>query len=208
MTDHPLPGAILRIDASMRRQGSVTRALADRLVAGLSAAAPAASVVRRDLAEAPVPFVDELWVNAKATPAAEFTEAHRQSMALSDTLIEELRAADLLVLASPIYNFGPPAALKAWIDQVARAGETFRYTPDGPVGLLTGKRAILLTASGGTTVDSPIDFSTPYLRHALKFIGIEDVTVIAADGLGRDGGNRAAAEAAIDAEIARLHAAS
>ena len=186
---------VLRVDASARTDGSVTRSLADRLVDTLGAG----SVTRRDLAAEPIPQISEDWVGANFTAPDERTAEQNARLAQSDALVAELQAADTLVIATPIYNFGVPAALKAWIDMVARARVTFRYTDDGPVGLLAGKKAYIVLASGGTGVDTPIDFATPYLRHVLGFIGIKDVTVVAADGLGRNGGNRAAAEAAITA---------
>ena len=101
-------------------------------------------------------------------------------MAESDALIAEVQAADVLVIGVPVYNFGVPAALKAWIDMIARARETFKYTENGPVGLLTNKKAYLVVASGGTEVGSAIDFATPYMKHVMGFIGITDVTVISA----------------------------
>jgi FMN-dependent NADH-azoreductase len=91
-----------------------------------------------------------------------------------------------LVIGSPVYNFSVPAALKAWIDQICRVGVTFKYTPDGPVGLLSGKRAIIVIASGGTSIGSDIDYASGYLKHIMDFIGIHDVTIIAADALGKD----------------------
>jgi FMN-dependent NADH-azoreductase len=121
-------------------------------------------------------------------------------LALSDSLVAELQAADTVLITLPIWNFGIPSTLKAWIDQVARAGVTFRYTPDGPVGLLEGKRAILAVASGGTEVGSAIDFATDYLRHVLGFIGIHEVEIVAADRLMVDAdASHAKADAAIDA---------
>ena len=168
---------ILHIDASARRQGSVTRDLTARILAQL----PVANVITRDLADAPLPQITEEWVNANFTPADSRTDAQKETLALSDALVAELQAADTVVIGLPIYNFGVPAALKAWVDQVARAGLTFRYTENGPQGLLEGKHAIVAVASGGTQADSDIDFATPYIRHVLGFIGITDVTVIAAD---------------------------
>ncbi len=192
----PRAGALLRVDASMREDGSATRWAADKLVAALSDAAT--RVVRRDLAESPAPFVDAAWIAANFTPEEKRTAADRAALAGSDALVAELQAADTLVIAAPIYNFGVPAALKAWIDQVARARVTFRYTENGPVGLLTGKKAYLVVASGGTAIDSPIDFATPYLRHVLGFIGITDVEVVAVEK-----GDREAADAAIERIAAR-----
>ena len=178
---------LLRIDASMRHDGSTTRMLADKAVARLGAD----KVIHRDLTHA-LPQIDATWIGANFTDPAERTPAQKAALALSDTLIEEIRAADTLVIAAPVYNFGVPAALKLWIDLIARARETFRYTEYGPQGLLTGKRAIIVTASGGTEIGSEIDFATPYLRHVMGFIGIEDVTVI---GAGRQ---MADADAAMD----------
>ena len=171
---------VLRIDASARRTGSTTRSLADEVIARLRRQHPALTLVERDLAEG-IPFVTEDWIDANLTPAETRTPEQQAQLALSDRLVAELQAADILVIGLPIYNFGPPAALKAWIDQVARARVTFRYSENGPVGLLEGKKAYLVVASGGTAMDSAIDFATPYLRHVLGFIGIEDVTLIAAD---------------------------
>ncbi|WP_339688978.1 NAD(P)H-dependent oxidoreductase [uncultured Parasphingorhabdus sp.] len=167
---------ILRIDASARKAASSSRALTDALIERL---APA-NIVARDLAVA-LPFVTENWVAANFTDEAERSDAQKAELALSDTLVEELIAADILVIGTPIYNFGIPAALKAWIDMVARARMTFHYTANGPEGLLTGKKAYILVASGGTEIGSEIDFATGYLRHVLGFIGITDVTFIAAD---------------------------
>ncbi|MEH6790389.1 FMN-dependent NADH-azoreductase [Parasphingorhabdus sp.] len=167
---------ILRVDASARRAGSSSRALGDALIAKLGAEA----VVSRDLAE-PLPHVTEDWVHANFTDEADRSDEQRAELALSDQLVAELFAADILVIASPVYNFGIPAALKAWIDLVARARKTFLYTENGPQGLLTGKKAYVLIASGGTAIGSEIDFASGYLRHVLGFIGIDDVTIIAAD---------------------------
>jgi len=174
MTNH-----ILRIDASARRAGSVSRDLVDRIIDRI---APTAIVTTRDLAHG-LPLIDEAWVGANFTPAHDRTDDQRTTLALSDTLIAELRAADTLVIGLPIYNFGVPATLKAWVDQVARAGVTFRYTEHGPEGLLQGKRAIVAVASGGTEAGSEIDFATGYIRHMLAFIGITEVQFVTADRL-------------------------
>ncbi|MEM6305269.1 MAG: NAD(P)H-dependent oxidoreductase [Pseudomonadota bacterium] len=168
---------LLRIDASANTTSSVTRDLTDRIIAQLSAE----HVLTRDLAAQPLPQITESWASARATPEADRTQAQRDELALSDQLIEEIMAADTLVIGLPIYNFSVPAALKAWIDLVARAGVTFRYTPDGPIGLIEGKRVILAVASGGTGVGSEIDFATGYMRHVLAFLGMTDVEIVAAD---------------------------
>ena len=175
---------ILRVDASMRREGSTSRQLTDYLIAKL-AEEGAGEVTVRDLADG-APFVDESWIGANFTPADDRSDQQKTVLKQSDALIAEIMAADILVIGSPIYNFGLPAALKAWIDQVCRAGVTFRYTPDGPKGLLEGKRAYVLMASGGTQVGSDIDFASRHSRHVLGFIGVEEVTLIAADKLMSD----------------------
>ncbi|MEL6794138.1 MAG: NAD(P)H-dependent oxidoreductase, partial [Pseudomonadota bacterium] len=140
---------ILRIDASMRRDGSTTRMLSDELVAALSAG----TVVTRDLADG-IDLIDEAWIGANFTDPAERTDEQKARLAGSDALVEEIEAADTLVIGVPIYNFGVPAALKAWIDQIARAKRTFKYTENGPVGLLEDKTAYLVVASGGTASGS------------------------------------------------------
>ncbi|MEP3654619.1 MAG: NAD(P)H-dependent oxidoreductase [Litorimonas sp.] len=173
---------ILRIDSSAQNLGSVTRSLADETIERLAEVGPI-TLNSRDVATG-LPFVDEDWVSANFTPADARSETHIAKLALSDSLVNEIQNSDTIVISTPIYNFGIPATLKAWIDMICRAGVTFRYAENGPVGLLEGKRAILLIASGGTAVDSPVDFATPYLKQALAFIGITDVTVIAADALG------------------------
>lgn len=179
---------VLRVDASGRREGSQTRVLADKLIAQLQAAG-ATRVLTRDLAGG-VEFVDEAWINANFTPEEDRTEAQKSRLLGSDALVDEAVQSDVIVIATPIYNFAVPAVLKAWIDQVARARKTFRYTDNGPVGLLEGKKAYLVVTSGGTEVGSETDFATGYLRHILGFIGIDDVTVFAADQLVRHGEQR------------------
>jgi FMN-dependent NADH-azoreductase len=189
---------LLRIDASARTEGSTSRALADRIAEKL---APRRTITR-DLAQG-LPLIDSGWIAANFTPEAERAEEHRATLALSDALIAELQEADTLLIGVPIYNFGVPSALKAWIDMIARAGVTFRYTEAGPEGLLEGKRAVLAVASGGTEVDSAVDFATPYLRQVLGFIGITDVQVVRSD---RQMVDAAASSARAETDIAGLAA--
>lgn len=189
---------ILRIDASARTQGSVSRALADRVIERL---APD-TVISRDLGTA-LPQLDADWITANFTPQADRSAEQRDRLALSDILVEELMQASTLVISVPIYNFGIPASLKAWIDLVARVGVTFRYTPEGPKGLLENKRAVLVLASGGTEVDSPVDFATPYLRHVLGFIGITDIQVVRSD---RQMVDAKAAQVQAEADLAAIAA--
>ncbi len=171
---------VLRVDASARVEGSITRRLADQMIDGLQARLADVSVTRRDVAQG-LPFVDAAWVNANFTDPDSRSAAHRESLSGSDALVAEVMEADVWVIGVPIYNFGVPASLKAWIDQIARARLTFHYTEQGPKGLLTGKKVYILTATGGTEVGSEIDFATPWLKFVLGFLGITDVEVIAAD---------------------------
>lgn len=197
------PLRVLRVDASARIEGSVTRQLADHLVAGLAARMGGLDVIRRDVAQG-LPFVDADWVAANFTdPHARSTE-QRETLAGSDALVEEVKVSDVWLIATPIYNFGVPASLKAWIDQVARARLTFHYTEQGPQGLLENKKVYILTATGGTEVGSAIDFATPWLKFMLGFLGIGDVEVIAADrGMLRGDAAREHATAKIDAVLDR-----
>ena len=191
---------VLRIDSSPRGEASVSRDLTTRAIERLDPS----RVIVRDLAEPPLPQVTETWITAgRGTPADERTEAQLEETAQSDALIEELRAADVIVIGVPMYNFTVPASLKAWIDLVARPRVTFRYSENGPEGLLKGKRAILAVASGGTEVGSDLDFATPYLRHFLGFIGIEDVQIVASDRLMVDAD---ASEARAEAGLERVAA--
>ena len=174
---------VLEVAASGRSKESVSRMLSADLIEALEARHGDVEVSRRDLAQG-VSLVDEAWIGANFTAAEDRTPSQREALAESDTLVAELQAADIVVIGMPVYNFGVPAALKAWIDMVTRARMTFRYTESGPEGLVNGKKAYLVMASGGVRVDSPVDFATPYMRQALGFIGIDDIEVIAADQLG------------------------
>ena len=174
---------ILRVDASMRRNGSHSRTLTDQVIDQLSAGRDDVTITTRDLADDNISFVNETWIGANFTDPDARSDDQKSVLAHSDALIEELKAADTLVIGVPIYNFGVPAALKAWIDMIARARVTFRYTPDGPKGLLENKKAILVMASGGTPIGSDIDFATGYMKHVLGFVGIHDVSVIEAGQL-------------------------
>ncbi len=181
--------SVLKVLASPRGEHSVSRQLADKVLEKL---APA-NVVTRDVSDG-VPLVDGAWIGAA------FGGEDKSPLATSEQLVAEVMAADHIVIATPIWNFGVPAALKAWVDQIARAGITFKYSENGPVGLLDGKRATIVVSSGGTESGSDIDFATPYLKHVLGFIGITDVDVVAADRLMVDPeASMAKANSAIDA---------
>ncbi|MHB1084809.1 MAG: FMN-dependent NADH-azoreductase [Thiobacillus sp.] len=194
---------VLRVDASARVEGSITRQLADQLIDGMKKHVPILSVTRRDVAQG-LPFVDAAWVNANLAEPDVRSANQRQALAGSDALVAEVMAADVWVISVPVYNFGVPASLKAWIDQIARARLTFRYTDQGPQGLLSGKKVYILTATGGTEVGSAIDFATPWLTFVLGFLGITDVEVIAADrGMMRGDAARQHASDRIDQVLAR-----
>ena len=179
---------VLNIQASARHDGSVTRQLSDKILTEIAAD----QTITRDLATG-LPLLDAAWLAANFTLADDRTDVQRETLALSDSLITEIKKADTIVIGSPVYNFSVPAVLKAWIDQIARVGVTFKYTSHGPVGLLSGKRAIIVIASGGTPVGSDIDYASGYLKHIMGFIGITDVTIIAADALGNDADAKIAA---------------
>jgi FMN-dependent NADH-azoreductase len=185
---------ILYLTASIRSEvDSISRGLGQSIVDGL-AAKSGASVTTRDIAAGTLPFVSAERFAANLTPAGDRTPEQAELAAIADTLIAEMQAADTIVIASPVYNFGPPASLKAWADLVARAGTTFRYTATGPEGLLTGKKAYLAIASGGTPMGSDIDFMSRWLIFFLGFLGITDVEMVAADGImGADGEAKIAA---------------
>ncbi|MFV3385034.1 FMN-dependent NADH-azoreductase [Pseudomonas sp. NY15364] len=174
---------ILVIESSARQQGSVSRELTQQFIANWQAAHPADQVLVRDLAAEPVPHLDATLLGGWMTPSEQQSDAEKAALARSNQLTDELLAADVLVLAAPMYNFAIPSTLKAWLDHVLRAGVTFKYTETGPQGLLTGKRAFVLTARGGIYAGSGLDHQEPYLRQALAFIGIHDVQFIHAEGL-------------------------
>ena len=173
---------VLEVSASGRINGSASRELTRDLIAALDDRYGNVQTTRRDLTDG-VPFVDESWIAANFTPEDSRTDQQRQALAFSDVLVDELRNADILVFGVPVYNFSIPAPLKAWIDMIARARVTFRYTENGPNGLLEGKKAYLVVTTGGVAVGSAVEFTTPYLKHALAFVGITDIEVIAADKL-------------------------
>ncbi len=175
---------ILRLDASANVSGSSSRKLGDQLIAELSRRSEV-NIQYRDLNRG-LNFIDETWVGANFTPLDERSSAQESALEFSDQLIEELRQADHIVLTTPMYNFGVPASLKAWIDLVCRAGVTFQYTSDGPVGLLKNKRIDIIITTGGVPLQSSADFVSDYLGQVFRFIGIEQINVIAADQMNID----------------------
>jgi len=204
---------ILTINASPKTEGSVSRDLVERFIANWrtndtlnDTASDTANVVAREVGTTPPPHLDEATIGAFFTPEDDRSEAQRAKIALSDALIAELEAADIIVIGAPMHNFGLSSGLKAWIDHIARVGRTFKYTDSGPVGLLTGKKVCVLTARGGDySASSPahaMDHQAPYLRTVLGFLGLDDVTFIHAQGVaGGEDGIRTA-EAEIDRAVA------
>ena len=196
---------ILILDTAATGAASISHRLTDGLAATIRRRHPSARIVRRDIGADPIPHLDGETTGAIRGGEAE-TEAARGAVALSDALIAELKAADLIVIGAPMYNFGMPSTLKAWFDHVLRAGITFRYSEAGPEGLVKGKKAIVIETRGGLYSSGPaaaMDSQEPHLRTMLGFIGIEDVTFVRAEKLGF--GPEAAA-AAIDAATAELEA--
>ena len=171
---------ILHLDSSGQTTGSASRTLSAEIVKRLCDKHPDAQVIRREAAEN-ADFPDAVWVAANFTLPDDRTEEQNHRLQHSQTVVEEVQAADYIVIGSPIYNFTISGALKAWIDQISRPGLTFRAEPSGFVGLLENKKVYLVISSGGTKVNGPIDFATGYMIHVLGFLGITDVSVIAAD---------------------------
>ncbi len=191
---------LLQINASARREGAHSTRIADAIVARLQSANPTLKLTLRDLASHPHPVLDEAALGALFTPVEQRTPAQAARVALDDALIAEVQAAEVLVLGVPMYNFGVSVQLKTWIDAIARAGVTFRYTENGPEGLLKGKKVYVALARGGRYRDAETDTQVPYLKMALGFLGMTDVQFIYAEGLnmGPDAAQRGFAEAEAD----------
>src|SRR5882762_11808554 len=187
--DHLLPESamkdILLVLSSPRGWNSHSHQFASHIVDDLKARHPGAKVVVRDVAKEPLPHVGEAFGTGRVLPVEKRSPAEAKALALSDALVDELAAADVVVLAVPMYNFGLPSSLKAWIDHIVRPGRTFSYSEKGPQGLVTGKKAVFVFARGGLYSDGPMqafDFQEPYLRAALGFVGIADVEVVRVEG--------------------------
>jgi len=199
---------LLQIDSSPR-SASVSGQLAARYVAQWKQQNPGAAVIRHNTSLEKLPYVDEAMLNAMFTPEEARGQEQLQSLALSDKLVEELLAADVLVLAVPMWNLGIPASLKAWVDLISRAGKTFRYTATGVESLVpAGKKVVVFTARGGSypagTMAQAFDQQEPYLRAVFGFLGLTDVTFIHAENQSRSGDAPAQAIAKAEAELAEL----
>ena len=175
---------IYQIDSSARKEGSTSRALAKKLLNRIKK--PEDKVIYRDLNNEMV-FVSGLTESGMNIDEKDQNENHKKMFKLSDQLVKELKESDVIIISAPIYNYGPPATLKAWSDLAARVGETFRFKPNGRrEGLLKNKRAYLVITSGGTKLNSSEDFLTPWLRFILNFFGIEKIDIICADQMSLD----------------------
>ncbi len=193
---------ILQVNSSVRGGASASTRLAGNIVKHLQALDSSAALTVRELGAQPI--LDEAALQALFTPAASRTPDQAARVAIDDATIAQVQAADVIVLGVPMYNFGVPVQLKAWIDAIARAQVTFRYTENGPEGLLKGKKVFVALARGGLYRDTPADSQVPYLKSVLGFLGMTDVTFIHAEGLSMGEEAAAKAFAAADAEIAGL----
>lgn len=173
--------SILHVDASIKAEGSISQNLTRDIVAKLVAAHPGAQVTTRNLGKTPARETDANWLAAVHTPAEQRSEEQTKIAAESDALIGEIKAADTLVIGLPVYNFTVPSQLKVWLDQMARAGETFKYGENGREGLIKNTRAIVAYTAGGTKMGSDADFASGYVRFMLGFFGITDVQFVASD---------------------------
>jgi FMN-dependent NADH-azoreductase len=175
---------IYQIDSSARKEGSTSRALAKKLLEKIKK--PEDEIIYRDLDDEMV-FVSGLTESGMKIDKKDQTEHHKKMFELSDKLVKELKESDIIIISAPIYNYGPPATLKAWSDLAARVGETFKFRSDGRrEGLLKNKKAYLVITSGGTKLNSNEDFLTPWLKFILNFFGIKDIQIICADQMALD----------------------
>ncbi|MGO9994997.1 MAG: FMN-dependent NADH-azoreductase [Steroidobacteraceae bacterium] len=198
---------LLQINASINNSNGQSSQLADQFVAAFRKRYPESRIVVRDVAaDEPVPHLDAERFGAFITKPEERSAAQRTVVAYSDTLVNELKQADVIALGLPMYNFGVPSQLKAYFDHIARAGVTFKYTEKGPVGQLIGKKVYVFAARGGLYAGTPLDTQTSYVRDFLRFLGMTDVEFVYAEGLAISPQSKEAGLAKAVAEIARLAA--
>lgn len=174
---------LLHVSSSIFRESGKSFEVANHFISEWQRKHPAAEVVVRDLSLNPIPHLDAETFEANIAPAGSRTPQQQVLAELADTAIDELMSADVLVLSVPMYNFGIPSTLKAWIDAVARAGTTFRYTAEGPEGLVGAKETYVFCARGGRYKGTANDTQTPYLKTYLNFLGIRDINFIFAEQL-------------------------
>ena len=197
---------LLQINSSIFSSGGQSSRLAEHFVSAWREANPGATVTVRDLATEPVPHLDAARFGAFIAKPEERTAEQQRTTNYSDALIAELKAADVIVLGLPLYNFGLPSTLKAYFDHIGRAGHTFKYTEKGPVGLLSGKKAYVFAARGGLYKGTPRDTQTAYVRDFLSFIGISDVEFVYAEGLAISDASKHASLVRAHGEIDRMSA--
>jgi len=198
---------LLQINTSINKGNGQSSRLADQFVAAFHQRNPHAKIIVRDVAAAEaVPHLNAERFGAFITKPEERSSAQHAVVAYSDTLIDELKEADVIVLGLPMYNFGVPSQLKAYFDHVARAGITFKYTDQGPVGQLTGKKVYVFATRGGLYAGTPMDTQTSYVRDFLRFLGMTEVEFVYAEGLAISPQSKEAGLAKAVAEIARLAA--
>jgi len=195
---------ILQVNASARSEGGNSTRLANAITAHLKSHHPDAQVEVHDLAKNPLPLLDEAGVTALFTPADRRTAEQVARIALDEATIARVQAADVIVMGVPMYNFGVSVQLKSFIDSIARAGVTFRYTASGPEGLITGKRVYVACARGGIYRDTPADSQTAYLKQVLGFLGMTNVEFIYAEGMNLGPESAEKAFATAKADIANL----
>ncbi|CAM3354398.1 FMN-dependent NADH-azoreductase [Thalassospira profundimaris] len=198
---------VLHVSASVNGENSNSRQIALKLIDRIKAADSSATVIERDTNEALVSAITGETVGAFYTPAEDRSDSQKEIIAASDKMVAEILDADVLVIGAPMYNFSIPSTLKAWVDLIARVGVTFKYTENGAVGLVEGKKAYIVAATGGVPVNSPVDFATPYLKQVLAFIGITDVEIVEASGFAVNA-EEAMAKAIANVEAAKLPAAA
>lgn len=200
--------SILLVTSSPRGAASHSTAVAKEFANKLQRATPGSQIVTRDLASHPLPHIDAEYTAGIYTPVEARTLEQQRAVAVSDKAVDELFAADSIVISTGFINFSISSTLKSWIDHIARAGKTFSYGEDGPKGLVTGKKVYLVIASGGVYSEGPasgMDYATPYLKSVLGFLGMTDVDVVRIEGIGM--GPEAAAKAIATAEEQTSHLA-
>jgi FMN-dependent NADH-azoreductase len=197
---------LLQLNTSLFSTGGQSSRLADQFVERWRASHPGGQVIVRDLAREPVPHLTAERFQAFAAQPSERSVAQQAVVIASDALIDQLKRADVIVLGLPMYNFGVPSTLKAYFDHIARAGVTFRYTANGPEGLLKGKRAYVFATRGGRYSGTAADTQTGFVRQFLNFVGIDDVEFVYAEGLAISDAEKAAGLARAASAIARLNA--
>jgi len=184
---------LLKLNTSIFGENGYSSRLTQAFVARWLAVHPGRALIERDLATTPVPHLTAEVFAGFSAPPGERSPAQQAAVEASDALIDELKRADVLVIGLPMYNFGVPSTLKAYFDYISRAGETFRYTEQGPEGLLTGKQAYVFATRGGVYAGVSSDTETIYVRQLLSFLGIRDIEFVYAEGLGRGDAARTAA---------------